>query len=49
MERENSKGTKKEIPSEELQEFIDALPFPLTGAQRRVVDEIMKDMTSHIE
>lgn len=29
-----------------MQEFIDALPFPLTGAQRRVVDEIMKDMTS---
>lgn len=46
MERENSKGTKKEIPSVELQEFIDALPFPLTGAQRRVVDEILKDMTS---
>lgn len=46
MERENSKGTKKEIPSAELQEFIDALPFPLTGAQRRVVDEILKDMTS---
>ncbi|HDR7380993.1 TPA: ATP-dependent DNA helicase RecG [Bacillus toyonensis] len=46
MERENSKGTKKEIPSTELQEFIDALPFPLTGAQRRVVDEILKDMTS---
>ncbi len=45
MERENSKGTKKEIPSAELQEFIDALPFPLTGAQRRVVDEILKDMT----
>ena len=33
MERENSKGTKKEIPSVELQEFIDALPFPLTGAR----------------
>ncbi|MEI2285460.1 ATP-dependent DNA helicase RecG [Bacillus toyonensis] len=46
MERENSKGTKKEIPSTELQEFIDALPFPLTGAQHRVVDEILKDMTS---
>ncbi|MDD9259948.1 ATP-dependent DNA helicase RecG [Bacillus toyonensis] len=46
MERENSKGTKKEISSTELQEFIDALPFPLTGAQRRVVDEILKDMTS---
>lgn len=46
MERENSKGTKKEIPLAELQEFIDALPFPLTGAQRRVVDEIMNDMTS---
>ena len=29
-----------------MQEFIDALPFPLTGAQSRVVDEIMKDMTS---
>lgn len=27
MERENSKGTKKEIPSVELQEFIDALRF----------------------
>ena len=48
MERKIRKD-EKEIPSEELQEFIDALPFPLTGAQRRVVDEIMKDMTSHIE
>lgn len=46
MERENSKGTKKEISLVELQEFTDALPFPLTGAQRRVVDEIMKDMIS---
>ncbi|MDR4174298.1 DNA helicase RecG, partial [Bacillus nitratireducens] len=47
MERENSKGKKKEISSVELQEFSDAFPFPLTGAQRRGVDNIMKDMTSH--
>ena len=46
MEREKSKGTKKEISLVELQEFTDALPFPLTGAQSRVVDEIMKDMKS---
>lgn len=28
------------------EEFIDALPFPLTGAQRRCVDEIIGDLES---
>ncbi|ABS22743.1 ATP-dependent DNA helicase RecG [Bacillus cytotoxicus] len=46
IERENSQGTKKDVSVEELKEFIDALPFPLTGAQQRVIAEILKDMRS---
>ena len=29
-----------------LQPFYDALPFPLTGAQRRAIEEILADVTS---
>lgn len=46
MERENSKGIQKEFSQDALEEFIDALPFPLTNAQRRVVFEIMEDVKS---
>lgn len=46
MERESSKGTKKDISLKRLEEFIGALPFPLTNAQQRVVTEIMKDLQS---
>ena len=34
------------IPSRPMEEFLGRLPFPLTGAQRRVMEEISRDMAS---
>ena len=34
------------IPSRPMEEFLARLPFPLTGAQRRVMEEISRDMAS---
>ena len=34
------------IPSRPIEEFLARLPFPLTGAQRRVMEEISRDMAS---
>ena len=34
------------IPSRPMEEFLARLPFPLTGAQRRVMEEIAGDMAS---
>lgn len=45
-ERENSQGMKQDYKLEMLMEFINGLPFPLTNAQKRVVNEILKDMKS---
>ncbi|MBA2874029.1 ATP-dependent DNA helicase RecG [Thermaerobacillus caldiproteolyticus] len=46
VQREHSKGIAHTFSMEQLQEFIQQLPFPLTGAQKRVVQEIIKDMQS---
>ncbi len=46
VQREHSRGTKKVFAERDLQAFIEKLPFPLTGAQRRVVSEILKDLSS---
>jgi len=46
-ERENSQGMKQEYKLDMLMDFINGLPFPLTSAQKRVVNEILKDMKSH--
>jgi ATP-dependent DNA helicase RecG len=46
VQRENSAGTVKEFAESDLNAFISSLPFPLTGAQQRVVSEILKDLTS---
>lgn len=35
-------------PSDEVQEFIEKLPFELTGAQKKVIEEITADMNSKI-
>ena len=40
---ERERGTHNSL----LQEFIDSLPFVLTGAQKRVFSEIREDMQSH--
>ncbi|CCQ96600.1 branch migrating ATP-dependent DNA helicase involved in DNA recombination and repair [[Clostridium] ultunense Esp] len=39
-------GTVHRFPMEKIEEFIRNLPFPLTNAQRRVIDEILSDMRS---
>ncbi len=46
-EREHDADALK-IPSELMGEFQAALPFPLTGAQRRSIDEIWRDMTRDV-
>lgn len=46
MKREHSKGIQHENHQERLQNFIHHLPFGLTGAQKRVVQEILTDMYS---
>ena len=40
------KGIRIDVPKGAAQEFIDTLPFPLTGAQKRVIGEIEKDLAS---
>lgn len=45
-ERENSQGIRQQYDLESLLTFINGLPFPLTNAQKRVVNEILKDMKS---
>ncbi|WP_163101560.1 ATP-dependent DNA helicase RecG [Peribacillus alkalitolerans] len=46
IQRESSKGIGQTYHLEELRKFIDSLPFPLTNAQKRVVNEILRDMKS---
>ncbi|WP_433749637.1 ATP-dependent DNA helicase RecG [Falsibacillus pallidus] len=45
-EREQSRGTSQNYDLKRLKEFISSLPFPLTGAQKRVVNEICADLKS---
>ncbi|MYL63751.1 ATP-dependent DNA helicase RecG [Bacillus hwajinpoensis] len=45
-ERESTKGASQVFEKEKLDAFVESLPFPLTGAQNRVVGEILKDMQS---
>ena len=47
MKREGvkrQKGIAFNTESERLKKFLDSLPFELTGAQRRVLSEILQDM-----
>ncbi|MDF2856665.1 MAG: ATP-dependent helicase [Neobacillus sp.] len=44
FEREHSPGIEQIINQTKVQEFIHGLPFPLTGAQNRVVTEILTDL-----
>ncbi|MGE7601838.1 ATP-dependent DNA helicase RecG [Peribacillus sp. NPDC097675] len=46
IQREQSRGTGQEFNRDQVNGFIDTLPFPLTDAQNRVVEEILNDMTS---
>ncbi|NLG36533.1 MAG: ATP-dependent DNA helicase RecG [Clostridiales bacterium] len=44
--RAGGSGVVMRVLDEELTRFTDGLPFPLTGAQRRVLREIARDMAS---
>jgi ATP-dependent DNA helicase RecG len=46
VQREQSKGIMHEFTENRLEQFIETLPFPLTNAQSRVINEIMTDMKS---
>ncbi|MBZ5749835.1 ATP-dependent DNA helicase RecG [Metabacillus rhizolycopersici] len=46
VQREQSKGIMHEFAENRLEQFIESLPFPLTNAQSRVINEIMMDMKS---
>ncbi|AZU61485.1 ATP-dependent DNA helicase RecG [Neobacillus mesonae] len=46
FEREHSPGISQNYDLTRLNEFINSLPFPLTNAQKRVVNEVMTDMLS---
>lgn len=46
FEREHSPGKEQKYNIDKLKKFIDALPFPLTSAQKRVVNEILTDLKS---
>ncbi|TYS50044.1 ATP-dependent DNA helicase RecG [Bacillus infantis] len=46
FEREQSQGIIQTYDLKKLKDFIGSLPFPLTGAQKRVVNEILSDMKS---
>jgi ATP-dependent DNA helicase RecG len=46
FEREHSAGKEQKFNDSELQSFIEKLPFPLTNAQQRVVQEILTDLRS---
>jgi ATP-dependent DNA helicase RecG len=47
FEREHSAGKEQNFNDSELLTFIEKLPFPLTNAQHRVVQEILTDLRSH--
>lgn len=46
FEREHSKGQEQHYDVKKLREFIQHLPFPLTNAQKRVINEICADLKS---
>ncbi|WP_210363784.1 ATP-dependent DNA helicase RecG [Bacillus sp. REN3] len=46
LEREQTRGLVIAYKLDELRLFLDSLPFPLTGAQKRVVNEILGDLKS---
>jgi ATP-dependent DNA helicase RecG len=46
FEREQSQGISQTYDVNKVKEFIDGLPFQLTNAQKRVVNEILSDLKS---
>ncbi|HEU4963074.1 MAG TPA: ATP-dependent DNA helicase RecG [Bacilli bacterium] len=48
LHRHEQPGVAHEVPPFILDEFAEHLPFPLTGAQRRVADQIYGDMRNPV-
>ena len=46
VQREGAVGISHHYDKERLEMYLNSLPFPLTGAQKRVVGEILRDMHS---
>lgn len=46
VQREGALGISHEYNQQRLEKYMQSLPFPLTGAQKRVVQEILHDMQS---
>ncbi|MDQ0230572.1 ATP-dependent DNA helicase RecG [Metabacillus malikii] len=46
IQRTQSEGIVHQFPEKSLEDFILKLPFPLTNAQQRVVNEIITDLQS---
>jgi ATP-dependent DNA helicase RecG len=46
MKRSSSGGIRIPLDQEQIRKFIGLLPFSMTHAQNRVIDEILKDMAS---
>lgn len=46
FEREHSPGLIQNYDLSKLKKFIDSLPFPLTDAQKRVVNELLTELKS---
>lgn len=44
IRRENQKGVVQKIDQERISSFLSSLPFALTSAQARVLEEIMRDL-----
>ncbi|UOR12764.1 ATP-dependent DNA helicase RecG [Halobacillus amylolyticus] len=46
LHRESTKGNAQNYDNDRLTDFVQTLPFELTGAQKRSLAEILKDMKS---
>ncbi len=44
----NNTGIRHDMAGEMQERFVGALPFPLTGAQRRVIDEVNADLAKAV-
>lgn len=47
--QKNAKGISRSFPQEKLRAFLSTLPFSLTHAQQRVVEEILEDLQAPIQ
>ncbi|MGB8957091.1 MAG: ATP-dependent DNA helicase RecG [Tumebacillaceae bacterium] len=48
IHRHEQPGIAHQVPDDVLQRFTERLPFTMTGAQRRVAEEILRDMSSRV-